>query len=238
MTICALASGSSGNCTFVATDNTRILVDAGLSRAETFRRLTLIGERPENLDAILITHEHVDHIGGLIQIAAKLNLPVYLNKGTGAAIPWVNYSPRSIVFHGPFRIKDIEITPLAIPHDAADPVGFEFCNGKTAAVVTDLGHIPPDLANRLRKADFLLLESNHDTDMLAAGPHPWKVKQRVMGPLGHLSNDAVATFIKEGVNGRVILGHLSESNNNPDLVAALTECDVLPCGSMSKRYTV
>jgi phosphoribosyl 1,2-cyclic phosphodiesterase len=310
-----LASGSKGNCTVVSGGHTRILVDAGLSCRELFRRMRLACEEPETLDAIIITHEHSDHITGLAVTARKLGIPVYFTHGTHRA--WMRWiAPRrqmtytqwleqcrqqaaarqaeidsaaevdcdeelecvaAVAAEGseemraaaagkasaalekeaaraavapepanapekdptwlpaveyfeagqPFQIGDIAVSPFTIPHDAADPVGFVFqAEGVRMAVATDLGYIPPNVKAQLKRVDLLLLESNHDLEMLRDGPYPWSVKQRVLSRVGHLSNEATATYLETEYDGQatyVILGHLSESNNMPELARITAE---------------
>jgi len=289
-----LASGSKGNCTVVTGGNTRILVDAGLSCRELFRRMRMVDEDPATLDAIIITHEHSDHVAGLAVTARKLGIPVYFTEGTHRA--WVRWlSPRrqmtytqwleqcrkqaaarmaeadaamndecdpeeaeisadsapvetavpipdktipekdptwlpSIQFFQAgkqLQIGDISVSPFTIPHDAADPVGFVFqAEGVRMAVATDLGYIPPNVKAQLKSVDLLLLESNHDLEMLRDGPYPWSVKQRVLSRVGHLSNEATATYLETEYDGQatyVILGHLSESNNLPELARISAE---------------
>jgi phosphoribosyl 1,2-cyclic phosphodiesterase len=287
-----LSSGSKGNSTVVTGGNTRILVDAGLSCRELFRRMKLAGEAPETLDAIVITHEHTDHIHGLAVTARKLGIPVYLTEGTHRA--WMRWiSPRRQMTYAQwleqcrkeaaerqaeaeaglceaggeaeeaesevaaagadsvmepaapakdptwlpsveyfqagqaFQIGDIGVSPFTIPHDAADPVGFVFrTEGVRMAVATDLGYVPPNVKAQLKGVDLLLLESNHDLEMLRDGPYPWSVKQRVLSRVGHLSNEAAADFLENQYDGQaayVILAHLSESNNLPELARVAAE---------------
>jgi phosphoribosyl 1,2-cyclic phosphodiesterase len=224
---CVLASSSSGNCTFIGTERTRILIDAGLSRKETFTRLQAIGEKPEDIDAVLITHEHSDHVAGLVTLARKLkdgNIPIFLSRLTAPTVDWGEFEPTVEHFQAGsrFRVGDIEIDSFTIPHDAADPCGFCFrADGVKVAVVTDLGYMPDSVKVHLRGTDLLLLESNHDLDMLKVGPYPWSVKQRVMGRNGHLSNDVVSDFLERELDtsvSTIILGHLSEQNNHPEIV--------------------
>ena len=291
-----LASGSKGNSTIVSGGQTRILVDAGLSCRELFRRMRLAGEEPETLDAIIVTHEHQDHVNGLAVTARKLGIPVYFTEGTHRA--WMRWlSPKKQMTYAqwleqcrqqaaaqqaeatiavatadececdeaetigesveaaalpateavpdrkhdptwlpsveyfragqPFQIGDIAVSPFTIPHDAADPVGFVFqTEGVRMAFATDLGYVPPNVKAQLKGVDLLLLESNHDLEMLRDGPYPWQVKQRVLSRVGHLSNDATAEFLESSYDGQatyVILGHLSESNNLPELARVTAE---------------
>ncbi len=209
----------------MATERTRLLVDAGLSRKETFERLNAIGVEPESLTAILITHEHSDHIAGLQVIAKKLDIPVYVSRLTAPAIPWPeDYTPRLEQFPAgaSFPIGDIDVSSFTIPHDAADPVGFSFrSQGVKISIATDLGYMPDSVRFHLRGSDVLLLESNHDLEMLKVGPYPWSIKQRIMGRMGHLSNDVACSFIREDLDtgtSTLILGHLSAQNNHPEIV--------------------
>lgn len=206
-------------------------MDAGLSRRETAARLSAepLGEQIENLDAILVTHEHSDHVSGLIPVARarnkrKKHIPIYLSRLTAPAIAWDDFTPALECFQAgsAFTIGDIEVSSFTIPHDAADPVGFCFqAEGVKVAVVTDLGYLPESVKHHIRGADLLVLESNHDVEMLKVGPYPWAVKQRVMGRNGHLSNDVVCDFIRDDLDLRtstLVLGHLSEQNNYPATV--------------------
>lgn len=207
----------------MATDRTRILVDAGLSRKETFARLAAAGVAPESLDAVVVSHEHSDHVAGLVAIAKKLKIPVYLTHLTAPGIDWADCTPRLETFAAgtSFPIGDIEVDTFTIPHDAADPVGFVFrSQGIRFGVATDLGYLPESVKVHVRDCDLLLLESNHELEMLKVGPYPWSVKQRVMSRVGHLSNDAACSFLRElgARTSTVILGHLSEQNNHPEIV--------------------
>ncbi|MFZ0594199.1 MAG: MBL fold metallo-hydrolase [Bryobacteraceae bacterium] len=222
--VCVLASSSSGNCVFIGASRTRVLVDAGLSRREITKRLAAIGECVESLDAILVTHEHSDHTSGLVSMANKLNIPVFLTERTVPMIDWGESEARLEKFQAGrcFGVGELEVRSFTIPHDAIDPVGYILrAEGVRIGVVTDLGYMPDSIKVHLRSADLLLLESNHDLGMLKDGPYPWSVKQRVMGRRGHLSNEVVADFIRDDLDGTVstlILGHLSEHNNHPELV--------------------
>ncbi|HEY3739542.1 MAG TPA: MBL fold metallo-hydrolase [Bryobacteraceae bacterium] len=222
--VCILASSSSGNCALVATNRTRVLVDAGLSKRETFQRLAAIGEDPKAINAILVTHEHSDHVAGLITLARSLDIPVYLSNLTAPTIAWGEFQPKIELFQSgsTFTVGDIDVSSFTIPHDAIDPVGFCLrSQGIKIGIATDLGYVTDSIRFHLRATDLLLLESNHDLDMLKVGPYPWSVKQRVMGRKGHLSNDVAARFIKSDLDtttSTLILGHLSENNNHPEIV--------------------
>ena len=234
---CVLASGSSGNAALLATENTRILIDAGLSMRDLGKRLASIGEDLSRIDAILITHEHSDHVYGLATLAKKLRIPVFMTGGTHQA--WAR-AMRNEKGERPklekyeafeaghrFQVGDIEVKPFTIPHDAADPVGFTFrAEGIKVGVATDLGYLPVSVRDHLRGCDVLVMESNHDLEMLRVGPYPWSVKQRVMSRVGHLSNDALAEFFSSDYDGGaeyVVLAHLSEQNNHPEIARAAAE---------------
>ena len=301
-----LASGSKGNATVIASERTRVLVDAGLSCREILRRMALAGEAPESLNAILITHEHIDHVAGLSVLARRLRIPVFFTEPTHRAwvrmltprttmtyAKWLDklheekaakaaatetvatlvaesesdpepanrsddphavlelpieadaeeaaaeetpaskpdptYLPAVEYFHAgaPFSIGDIDINPFTIPHDAADPCGFVFeSGGIRMALATDLGYMPPNVKSALQRIDVLLVESNHDLEMLRDGPYPWSVKQRVLSRVGHLSNAATAEFLAQDYDGgahTIVLAHLSESNNVPELALLAAE---------------
>ncbi len=204
-------------------------MDVGLSKRDVVARLAAIGEAAESLDAILISHEHSDHVSGLVALARQLNVPVYITRLTAPSIPWGEFTPRLDCFQAgtSFTIGDIDIDSFTVPHDAIDPVGFCFrAQGIKVGVVTDLGYVPASIKFHLRGADLLILESNHDLEMLKVGPYPWSVKQRVMGRKGHLSNEVVSDFIRDDLDSSIstlVLGHLSEHNNHPEIVRAMGE---------------
>jgi phosphoribosyl 1,2-cyclic phosphodiesterase len=318
MRMTVLASGSKGNSTIVASSRTKILVDAGFSCKELLRRMEIVREDPGEIDAVLITHEHQDHVQGVAVLARRLGIPVYFTEATHRAwMRWMMphkrmtyaewlarrredlarreqtsalaadlsaealepanadakqleaggaFEPerlsRNERMHEPideptamhednenisskdadpcalpaveyfaagceFSIGDIAVTPFTIPHDAADPVGFVFeAEGIRMGMATDLGYMPPNVKMALRRCDVLMLESNHDLEMLRDGPYPWSVKQRVMSRVGHLSNEAAAEFLERNYDGfasYVVLAHLSECNNLPELARVLAE---------------
>ena len=232
-----LASGSSGNLTLLATESTRILVDAGLGKRETLARLAAVQCDLDRLDAVLITHEHSDHCNGLPQVLGLWKSPLYVTEPTMDALERIlpdTFRKRlrgveSIQAGQRFSIGDIDVHAFAIPHDAADPIGFTFrTNGTKVAICTDLGYMPELVKVHLRQTDCLILESNHDLDMLKVGPYPWVVKQRVLSRTGHLSNLAVSEFLAdpEGFDSSaryLVMAHISQENNNPDLVRISAE---------------
>ena len=296
MRMTVLASGSKGNSTVIASAETRVLVDAGLSCRELLKRMKMANEDPAALDAILITHEHVDHVAGLSVLARRLRIPVYFSEPTHRA--WVRQmTPRTTMSYAQwlhhvqkekearaaldavetadpemceksggiqiaaaiaedeedaleavakrdpaslpaveyfqpgtsFCIGDLTIAPFTTPHDAADPCGFVIESATESirmAIATDLGYMPPNVRSALQRIDVLLLESNHDLEMLKDGPYPWAVKQRVLSRVGHLSNDATAEFLARDYDGNatyIVLGHLSETNNVPELALLSAE---------------
>jgi len=219
-----LASGSSGNCALLSTNRTRILVDAGLSMRALAQRLQSIGEHIDTLSAVLVTHEHTDHVCGLARLSRRLGIPIYISKLTAPAVDWGGRQPHLECFQAgaSFVVGDIEVDSFGIPHDAIDPVGFCFyAEGIKIAVATDLGYLTESVKFHLRRSHVMLLESNHDVEMLKVGPYPWSVKQRVMSRVGHLSNDMISDFLLcdfDGSPARLVLGHLSEHNNHPEIV--------------------
>jgi phosphoribosyl 1,2-cyclic phosphodiesterase len=232
-----LASGSSGNLTLLESERARILVDVGLGKRETLARLAAVGADFDHLDAILITHEHSDHCNGLPQALGLWKAPLYVTAPTMDALQRIlpeTFRKRlqraeSIQAGQRFCIGDIDVHAFAIPHDAADPIGFTFrTNGTKVAICTDLGYMPELVKVHLRETDCLILESNHDLDMLKVGPYPWVVKQRVLSRTGHLSNHAVSEFLcdPEGFDSRaryLVLAHISQENNNPDVARISAE---------------
>ncbi len=238
-----MASGSTGNSTLLETEHTTLLIDAGLGKKELTRRFAALGRAlPERVDAILVTHEHSDHSYAAAQLARHWNCATYLtepthrgivnlyaedpeNPGKKATFDCVEY----IDAGEHFEIGDVEINAFRIPHDAADPVGFAFrAQGMKVAVSTDLGYLPEHVKQHLREADFLMLESNHDLEMLKVGPYPWPIKQRVMSRTGHLSNHVVSEFLSDSevFDARprhLVLAHLSEQNNHPDIARLSAE---------------
>jgi len=240
-----LGSGSSGNCAYIETESSRILVDAGFSPRQIRERLATIGRTPENLSAILITHEHSDHICGLLGLADKFQIPVYCNRDTQDATIWAFKTKWSklkdpalqgmdgldvlrsrinwkiFATGDSFEVNDVAVETFSIPHDAQDPVGFFLrtpaCN---FGFVTDLGHMTKLVTERIRHANVLVLESNHDVKMLQNSRRSWSLKQRILGRHGHLSNEAAAEAAAQIMSANLrhlYLAHLSRECNRPEL---------------------
>jgi len=228
-----LASGSKGNSIYVATPGVRLLIDAGLTAREIERRLKRIGVRAEDLDAVVVTHEHRDHVSGLGPLSRRYRLPVFLNRATRGNLPdQVGSLADCAQFTTgrSFSIADLTIHPFSLSHDAADPVGLTLVNGESkVGICTDLGKATRLVHHHLQECRVLLLEANHDVGMLTRGPYPWSVKQRIRSASGHLSNEEARELL-DRVRGaaleRVILAHLSEVNNRSETVLdAFAELD-------------
>jgi phosphoribosyl 1,2-cyclic phosphodiesterase len=226
VTVSVLGSGSRGNATFIRTEQVRLLIDAGMSRRETARRLEMIGEDPDGIDAVFITHEHSDHAAGLKTLMKDLPVQAHLTYGAMRAMDTDQYELNGSKFVRVIpgmavTIGDVEVLPFRVPHDASEPVAFSItCKGIKITQLTDIGYMPEFVSEQLRGSHVLILESNHDLEMLRVGPYPWILKQRLMGRYGHLSNTAVAKFIREQYDGTaevLLLAHLSMKNNHPEL---------------------
>ncbi len=218
----SLGSGSKGNATLVQSANALLLIDCGFTIKETERRLAVLGLSPSDLNAILVTHEHSDHIKGVGPLARKYKLPVYLTHGTGqyeGVSKLVNR--QAINIHKTFDIADINITPVAVPHDAREPCQFVFRSAqKTLGVLTDIGSITPFVIEQYKNCDALMLECNHDPRMLSMGPYPASLKLRVGGLWGHLSNQQAAELLRNIDYQKLqhlVISHISEQNNTEEL---------------------
>jgi phosphoribosyl 1,2-cyclic phosphodiesterase len=226
MRFASLGSGSRGNATLVEAGHTRLLIDCGYTLKEFERRLAALELCGEALSAILVTHEHADHVRGVGPLARRYGIPVLTSAGTARAASFGELPElRLFASHGgAFRLGDIEIGPFAVPHDAREPCQFVLAaRGRRLGLLTDAGRITPHIVDSLRGVDALLLECNHDAGMLARGPYPPALRARVGGPLGHLSNVQAAGLLEHLDHGRLahlVAGHLSEKNNIPDLAAA------------------
>lgn len=223
MRVCVLGSGSGGNCTFVERGSTRIIIDAGLRAKEIVARLQNMDVDPASLNGIFISHEHNDHIQGAGPLSRKFKIPVYISpralEHASFALQHVTHCPLNADV--PVQVGSLTVTPFSTPHDSIDPLAFALRAGQSrACVVTDVGFIPENVRERIRNTDLLVIESNHDIEMLRTGPYPWSLKQRVMGNFGHLSNEALAFFFSEYFDGsgrQVMLTHLSRQNNHPQI---------------------
>lgn len=227
----ALGSGSRGNATLVEAGGVRLLVDCGFTVREVQARCQRLDFDPASLDAVLVTHEHSDHIGGVARLARAYRLPVYLTRGTAAGTAdWDGCEHQYISPHEAFRIGAMEVQPFPVPHDAREPCQFTFSHdGRRLGVVSDLGHITPHVRDSLAECDALLLECNHDRHMLATGPYPEHLKRRIGGERGHLSNAQAAGLLRAVDRARLqhlVLTHLSEKNNTPAL-AREAACEAL-----------
>lgn len=233
MRFASIGSGSRGNANLVQWRDTLIMVDCGFSAKEVDARLARIGLSGTQLSGIVVTHEHADHISGVGVLARKYQLPVWMTVGTaqkfrGGKLPQLNY------YHGheSFTIGDIRIQPFTVPHDAREPCQLVFENGQhKLAILTDVGSITPHIVEMLDACDGLMLECNHDREMLARGPYPESLKQRVAGRMGHLSNEQAAELLAQMDHSRLqhlVAMHLSEQNNSESL-ARDTLCEVLDC---------
>ena len=237
MQICSIASGSSGNCIYVGSDNHHILIDAGISGKRIEEGLNGIGLKAEEIDAILVTHEHADHIQGLGVMARRYGLPMYATAGTIDAILSENRIGRveQGLFHPieketDFQIGDLTVRSVATAHDAAEPVSYILRNGKKGiGVITDLGSYDESLVKKLQGLDVLLLEANHDEHMVETGIYPYPLKMRILSDRGHLSNECSGQLLGRVLHdhfGQVILGHLSKENNYPELAYETVRLEV------------
>ncbi len=228
MRMVSIASGSSGNCIYIGSDRSHLLVDAGISNKRIEQGLNELGLKGSEMDGILITHEHSDHIRGLGVLSRKNHLPIYGTKETLEEILRVPslgvIDPsllRPILPDCPFCVGDLEVSPFSIDHDAANPVAYRVSSGnKRVAVATDLGHFDTYIIEHLQLLDALLLESNHDVRMLEAGPYPYYLKRRILGDHGHLSNENAGRLLSQILHDNlkgILLGHLSRENNLEEL---------------------
>lgn len=227
MRFASLGSGSEGNALVVEVGVSRVLLDCGFSATETVRRLARLGLEPDALDAILVTHEHDDHVGGVARFARKFNIPVYLTYGTHAATTAAGGAfPEAVIIdsHTPFAVGDIEIFPYPVPHDAREPTQFVFGNGASRlGVLTDAGASTPHIEAMLSGLDALVIECNHDRDLLLGSSYPEYLKNRIAGRYGHLDNNQAAQILAvidcQSLQ-HVVAAHLSQKNNRPDLACA------------------
>ncbi len=241
-----LGSGSAGNCAYLEAGETRILIDAGFSLRQIRHRLAGIGRGPENLTGILITHEHSDHVQGLVALSEKLHIPVFCNRPTRDAIEEqsrAKLDARLFTTGSAFEVGELAIETFPVPHDAQDPVGFMLQTaGGNIGFLTDLGHATKLVLERVRRAHVLVLESNHDVKMLQDCPHrPWSLKQRILSRHGHLSNDAAAEAVEQIMSAdlrHLYLGHLSRECNRPELAQKVVGACLRKIGATHVRLEV
>lgn len=225
MRFASLGSGSRGNALIAEAGGTRVLVDCGFGLREAVARLARLGVAPETLDGILVTHEHDDHVGGVARLAARYRIPVYLTHGTLQAVGDLGEAEVTVIDpHRRIAVNDLEVEPFPVPHDAREPVQYVLGDGaKRLGVLTDIGEPTAHVVQVLKECDALVLECNHDPDLLEAGPYPPSLKRRIAGRFGHLDNPASARLLSQ-LDGRrlrhVVAAHLSETNNRPDLARA------------------
>lgn len=237
MRFCSIASGSSGNCIYIGNSNTHLLIDTGISKKKIEEGLDKIGLTGDDITAILITHEHVDHIQGLGVFCRKYQVPIYATGGTVKGI--LDYKGLGKLPDGllheikvgePFEIQDMQVYPFAISHDANEPSAYRIeCDGKKIAIATDLGEYDDTIVANLQGLDGILLEANHDVHMVEVGPYPYPLKQRVLGRRGHLSNELSGRLLCDILHDKlqfIVLGHLSKENNFPELALETVKLEV------------
>ncbi len=236
---CSLSSGSSGNCQYIETKESKILIDAGFSGKTVQGLLSSIGVEPNTLDAIFVTHEHIDHTKGVGILSRRFDIPIYANADTWLAmeksIGKIKEENIKVFNTGmDFEFRDMTIYPIGIFHDAVEPVGYIiYYKNKKISIITDTGWVNDNIINEIKDSDLYLLESNHDINMLKEGSYPWPLKQRILSTRGHLSNDDCGRILGDVLSGRgeiVILGHLSQDNNIPDLALRTVKESIIKKG--------
>ena len=247
LNFCSLYSGSSGNCLFVETESTKLLIDAGVSLKKIKDGLQSLDILPTSLNGILVTHEHIDHIKNLGNLSKKFNIPVFANQETFDNMPeqTQKISPnKSKIFNTTesFEIGDLKINPFHIPHDAADPCGFNIIkDNKKISIATDIGHMTNDILKHLEGSKFILLESNYDTEVLKCSKYPFYLKERIAGPNGHLSNSIAGKVVNYLINYNLetaILGHLSKENNFPELAYQTVIDEIISSGTDTSKINL
>ena len=226
MRVCSIASGSSGNCTYVGSGDTNILIDAGVSRKRIVEGLKKISVAPEQLDGIFVTHEHSDHIQGINMMVKMFDTPVY---ATGGTLDAMNHL-FEVHADEPVSMGAITVMPFSTSHDAADPVGYTLtAEGHKTSIATDLGKYDDYTIDHLKDTDVLFIEANHDISMLEAGKYPYKLKRRILSEYGHLSNEDSGSLLCKVINKNLkyaFLAHLSKENNYPQLAFEAVKCQL------------
>ena len=240
LNVCSFFSGSSGNCTYVESEKGAVLIDAGVSMKRIFEEISRIDRTPDKIKALFVTHEHSDHVLSVGAIARKLHIPVFATKPTWRAMyKGIGKIDRELIkgieVGENIEIEDIVVSPFSIPHDAAMPVGYKMeCGGKKFVIATDIGEMSEKLFLEFSGADAILLESNHDREMLLSGPYPYTLKERIRGKCGHLSNEEAALTCERLVSigtRKIFLGHLSGENNRPEIAFSEAEKCISKCGA-------
>ena len=243
----SLYSGSSGNCLYVETENTKILIDAGVSLKKIEKGLDNLNVDAKDLDGVIVTHEHIDHIQSIGNLSKKFDIPVFANQKTFDAMPkqtekLSDKNKKKINIDEKFMIGDIEILPFSIPHDAADPCGFTlFSNNRKISIATDIGHMTGDIVKQIDGSEFVLLEANYDTEVLKYTKYPFKLKERIAGPTGHLSNKMAGQTINYLINSglkKAMLGHLSKESNFPELAYQTVIDEIIANGTNIDNFTL
>lgn len=241
MKFASLGSGSSGNATLVSDDRTLILIDCGFTIKETVKRLERLGRKPEHLDAIIVTHEHSDHVKGVAPLARKYKIPVYMTEGTFASRDYGQLPELNLICHyEPFAVGAIRVKPVAVPHDAREPAQFVFSNDNVRlGVLTDLGSVTSHVLEAYQQCHGLLVEANHDVRMLSEGPYPFSLKRRVASAWGHLNNVQTVNLLNEldlSLVEHLVIGHISRTNNTVDCVRREMTAVAGIDGSMTVHY--
>lgn len=244
---CSLYSGSSGNCYYVETENTKLLIDAGVSLKKIEEGLNSIGILPSSLNGILVSHEHTDHIQSIGNISKKYDIPIYANSKTFDAMPKQtskisDKNFKYIQMNETFSINDLDIKPFSTPHDAANPCGFALSHcGKKICTATDIGHINNEIIKNLEGSSFVLLEANYDPDVLKYTKYPYKLKSRIAGPNGHLSNLTAGKTLNYLINNglkKAMLGHLSKESNFPELAYQTVVDEIISSGTDISKVNI
>ncbi len=245
MKLCSLSSGSSGNCVYIESDQSRILVDAGKSARQLQSLMSQAGLDPKRLDGIFVTHEHADHVQGVGVLSRRFHLPIFASEGTWQAMSKKlgrvdHQNQRIIVKDQPFSFRDLQVQPIGIYHDAIDPLAYTFrCGTEKVSVLTDTGVVDERILTAIRGSAIYYLEANHDVEMVLNGPYPPLLKDRILSARGHLSNHQAASILVELLEGRgevVLLAHLSAENNTPELCDATIRADLMEAGLDPDRH--
>ncbi len=229
MYFCSISSGSSGNCIYVGSDKTKVLIDVGISKKAVTNALQLIKVNPKSINGIFVTHEHLDHYKGVCTLSRGFDIPVYLNKATYEALKDKKFDVKNvnILEENEFTIGDLDIKMFKLPHDAASPVGYSIMNNKKRiSIATDMGYVSKEVFENLKDADVVLIESNYNEEMVKMSAYPYFLKQRILSNFGHLSNEQCAKIVVELAKispKKIILGHLSNVNNFPELAYKTVE---------------